>query len=172
MSESAVANKLRLLKLITTVQKAILNGLISERHGRALLTLDDDQQRKMLMRIVNEKLNVRQTEDEVARIQGKPLPSEVEAAKERERLENEENVKIKTTAKTATNKSKQKKAKKSHTTKKATPAPKIKVSDPRIAMNTIKDSVKMIKEGGVKAEMSEQTLKNAYKITIKIPKNK
>lgn len=172
MSQSAVANKLRLLKLITPVQNAILDGLISERHGRALLTLDDDQQRKMLMRIVNEKLNVRQTEDEVARIQGKPLPSEVEAAKERERLENEENVKIKTTAKTATNKSKQKKAKKSHTTKKATPAPKIKVSDPRIAMNTIKDSVKMIKKGGVKAEMSEQTLKNAYKITIKIPKNK
>lgn len=169
MSQSAVANKLRLLKLIVPVQNAILDGLISERHGRALLPLNDDQQRKMLMRIVNEKLNVRQTEDEVARIQGKPLPSEIEAAKERERLANEENVKVskKTTAKTSN-----KKSKKTKSSKKATPAPKIKVSDPRIAMNTIKDSVKMINEGGVKAEMSEQTLKNAYKITIKIPKRK
>ncbi|WP_251546088.1 nucleoid occlusion protein [Limosilactobacillus caecicola] len=160
-SQSAVANKLRLLKLIVPVQNAILDGLITERHGRALLSLNDDQQRNMLMRIVNEKLNVRQTEDEVARLQGKPLPSEIEAQKEQERLANEDNVKIANPAKHKTTKKK--------AAKKA-PAPKIKVSDPRIAMNTIKQSVKMIKDSGLKAELSEQDLKNSYKITIKIPK--
>jgi ParB family chromosome partitioning protein len=170
-SQSAVANKLRLLKLIVPVQNAILDGLITERHGRALLNLNDDQQRKMLMRIVNEKLTVRQTEDEVARLEGKPLPSEVEAQKEAERLANEENVKIKQPKKGKTKKSSTKKAAKK-TAKKAEPAPKIKVSDPRIAMNTIKESVQMIKEGGLDAQLSEQTLKNAYKITIKIPKQK
>ncbi|WP_295729180.1 nucleoid occlusion protein [uncultured Limosilactobacillus sp.] len=161
-SQSAVANKLRLLKLIVPVQNAILDGLITERHGRALLNLNDDQQRKMLMRIVNEKLNVRQTEDEVARLEGKPLPSAVEAKKEKERLANEENVKIK----------RPKKRGKHQSTKKAESAPKIKISDPRIAMNTIKESVKMINDSGLDAELSEQTLKNAYKITIKIPKQK
>lgn len=161
-SQSAVANKLRLLKLIVPVQNAILDGLITERHGRALLSLNDDQQRNMLMRIVNEKLNVRQTEDEVARLQGKPLPSEIEAQKEQERLANEDNVKIAKPAKHQ--RTKKKSAKKA-------PAPKIKVSDPRIAMNTIKQSVKMIKDSGLKAELSEQDLKNSYKITIKIPKN-
>ena len=162
-SQSAVANKLRLLKLIVPVQNAILDGLITERHGRALLNLNDDQQRKMLMRIVNEKLNVRQTEDEVARLQGKPLPSEVEAKKEQERLSNEENVKVKQPKKQST---------KRKAAKKDSPAPKIKISDPRIAMNTIKESVKMINDSGLDAELSEQTLKNAYKITIKIPKQK
>ena len=115
------------------------------------------------MRIVNEKLNVRQTEDEVARLQGKPLPSEVEAQKEQERLANEENVKVKQPKKRSV---------KHKTAKKDSPAPKIKISDPRIAMNTIKESVKMINDSGLDAELSEQTLKNAYKITIKIPKQK
>ena len=62
-SLSFVANKLRLLKLITPVQTAILDHRISERHGRALLDLDEKQQRTMLMRIVNERLTVRQTEE-------------------------------------------------------------------------------------------------------------
>ena len=76
-SQSFVANKLRLLKLITPVQTAILDHRIFERHGRALLDLDENQQRTMLMRIVNERLTVRQTEDEVAKILDRPLPSEV-----------------------------------------------------------------------------------------------
>jgi len=37
LSQSAVANKLRLLKLPTDAQRAIRSGQISERHGRALL---------------------------------------------------------------------------------------------------------------------------------------
>lgn len=171
-SQSAVANKLRLLKLILPVQNAILDGRISERHGRALLNLNEDQQRTMLMRIVNEKLNVRQTEDEVARMLGKPLPSKVEADKERERLANEENVRIK---KPRPAKKKATKKAPKHQTKpqnKEEKLPKINVSDPRIALNTIKDSVKMIQQGGLDAEVSEQTLKNSYKITIKIPKQR
>lgn len=170
-SQSAVANKLRLLKLILPVQNAILDGRISERHGRALLNLNEDQQRTMLMRIVNEKLNVRQTEDEVARLLGKPLPSAIEADRERKRLANEENVRIKQPQKTT----KKAGTKRHHQRAKSSSAvqqPKIKVSDPRIAINTIKDSVKMIKQGGMDAQVSEQTLKNAYKITIKIPKQK
>ncbi len=70
-SQSAVANKLRLLKLIAPVQNAILDRRITERHGRALLELNDDQQREALMEIVNSKLTVKQTEELVAEMTGK-----------------------------------------------------------------------------------------------------
>lgn len=181
ISQSAVANKLRLLKLIKPVQNAILDGLISERHGRALLPLDADGQRKMLMRVVNEKWTVRQTEDEVARYLGKPVPSEVEAKKEVARLASQASVAPQEPAPAAASSSKGQTAhhkpvshKKANSRKAAKPAHQthevINVSDPRIAINTIKDSVKMINDGGLDADLTETTLKNSYKLTIKIAK--
>ena len=171
-SQSAIANKLRLLKLIAPVQNGILDGLITERHGRALLGLNEDQQRKMLMRIVNEKLNVRQTEDEVARLQGKPISSEVEEKREKERIAKEEHPQTVAPAKKARKKFTAKKGNKKTSKDTSDKNTKIVVSDPRIAMNTIKESVQMIRNGGLDAKVSEQTLKNSYKITIKIPKTK
>lgn len=177
ISQSAVANKLRLLKLIKPVQNAILDGLISERHGRALLPLDADGQRKMLMRVVNEKWTVRQTEDEVARYLGKPVPSEVEAKKETARLASQAantpqspapQPKEQPVHHKSANHKKTTSKKTAHSTNQAHEV--INVSDPRIAINTLKDSVKMINEGGLDADMTETTLKNSYKITIKIAK--
>lgn len=181
ISQSAVANKLRLLKLIKPVQNAILDGLISERHGRALLPLDEAGQRKLLMRVVNEKWNVRQTEDEVARYLGKPVPSEVEAKKQAAQLASQVANQEKTAASAPKSKKKAKqptheksRRKSAQSGKAAKPAHQahetINVSDPRIAINTIKDSVKMIKEGGLDADLTETNLKNSYKLTIKIAK--
>ena len=45
VSQSAVANKLRLLRLEAAVQKAVLDGGLSERHARALLRLPDESSR-------------------------------------------------------------------------------------------------------------------------------
>lgn len=181
ISQSAVANKLRLLKLIKPVQNAILDGLISERHGRALMPLDADGQRKMLMRVVNEKWTVRQTEDEVARYLGKPVPSEVEAKKEAAKLASQAAKAHEETSSAAPTAVPQPKKQPVHhkpanrkQTKSTKPAHRahetISVSDPRIAINTLKDSVKMINEGGLDAAMTETDLKNSYKITIKIAK--
>lgn len=96
-SQSFVANKLRLLQLITPVQNAIMDHKISERHGRAMLSLSEDQQRDILMKIVNNDWTVRQTEDEIARMQGKPVPSEVEAQKQRELFGLDEELTVKKT---------------------------------------------------------------------------
>lgn len=181
ISQSAVANKLRLLKLIKPVQNAILDGLISERHGRALLPLDADGQRKMLMRVVNEKWTVRQTEDEVARYLGKPVPSEVEAKKEAAKLASQAakaHEEASSAAPTAVLQPKKQPVHHKPANRKQTKSTKpahrahetISVSDPRIAINTLKDSVKMINEGGLDAAMTETDLKNSYKITIKIAK--
>lgn len=65
-SQSAVANKLRLLTLPEEVQNALLKEQISERHARALLNLSDkDAQVEMLHRIIKEKMTVRKVEDEI-----------------------------------------------------------------------------------------------------------
>ncbi|RRG01351.1 MAG: chromosome partitioning protein ParB, partial [Lactobacillus sp.] len=47
----------------------------------------------------------------------------------------------------------------------------IKVSDPRIAVNTIKHSIKMVKDSGVAAKVSEKDTADSYEITIRIPKH-
>lgn len=67
--QSTIANKIRLLKLDDSVKEALLNEKISERHARSLLKLyDRNDQRKMLDRIINERLTVRQTDKEIEKI--------------------------------------------------------------------------------------------------------
>ncbi|MDD7322444.1 MAG: ParB/RepB/Spo0J family partition protein, partial [Limosilactobacillus mucosae] len=169
-SQSFVANKLRLLKLIKPVQNAILDGRITERHGRALLGLDEDQQRTLLMEIVNQHWNVRETEDAVARLLGKPTSAEKAAQQALEQAAEASDAAepaqassepAKQTAKTPAKKTRAKKKQ-----------PKsIKVNDPRIAVNTIKHSIKMVKDSGVAAKVSEKDMADSYEITIRIPKH-
>lgn len=173
-SQSFVANKLRLLKLIKPVQNAILDGRITERHGRALLGLDEDQQRTLLMEIVNQHWNVRETEDAVAQMLGKPTSAEKAAQQAVQQDAASENVAqaagettetdVTTDSAAAKTPAKKKRAKKKQ--------PKsIKVSDPRIAVNTIKHSIKMVKDSGVAAKVSEKDMADSYEITIRIPKH-
>lgn len=68
-SQSTVANKMRLLKLPEPVQTAMLNKSITERHARALIGLkDEDKQIKLLNEIINNELNVKQTEARIAKM--------------------------------------------------------------------------------------------------------
>lgn len=72
VSQSTIANKLRLLKLPKKVQDSLLYNRISERHARCLLSLEDeDLQVNLLEKIVSEKLTVKQTEEEVSLILNK-----------------------------------------------------------------------------------------------------
>jgi ParB family transcriptional regulator, chromosome partitioning protein len=67
--QSTVANKLRLLKLPTEVQDALLNKTITERHARALIPLKNpEEQVKLLKEIIEKNLNVKQTEERVNKI--------------------------------------------------------------------------------------------------------
>ena len=62
-SQSSVANKLRLLKLPDDVLAALRDNGLTERHGRALLRLPDAESRRAaLAHIVQEGLNVAQTD--------------------------------------------------------------------------------------------------------------
>ena len=64
--QSTVANKLRLLNLDEEVQEAILEDKISERHARSILKLTNpEDQRKILNKIIQERLTVRKTDEEI-----------------------------------------------------------------------------------------------------------
>ncbi len=70
-SRVAVSNTLRLLKLPLAVQKALLEGRITEGHARALLGLASPEAQEAALRTVeNKRLTVRQTEELVRRLQG------------------------------------------------------------------------------------------------------
>ena len=72
VSQSSIANKLRLLSLPKEVQDALLYNKISERHARSLLSLNDsNSQLELLNRIINERLTVRQTEEEISKMLNK-----------------------------------------------------------------------------------------------------
>lgn len=72
-SQSAVANKIRLLNLSDDVQEALLENKISERHARSLLRLETSElQNKMLKRIISERLTVRKTDEEIDKMRNEP----------------------------------------------------------------------------------------------------
>jgi ParB family chromosome partitioning protein len=65
-SRPAVANTLRLLNLPAELQRAVIEGKITEGHARALLGLSDvEKQLAMYKIILDQGLNVRQTESKV-----------------------------------------------------------------------------------------------------------
>jgi len=62
-SRVSIANTIRLLNLNSACQAALLDGSISEGHGRALLGLEDASlQDGLLAQIIKKRLSVRQTE--------------------------------------------------------------------------------------------------------------
>jgi len=65
-NQSTIANKLRILKLSESQLSEIRKNNLTERHGRALLKLNNESDRdKMIRKIVKNDLNVRQTELEI-----------------------------------------------------------------------------------------------------------
>ena len=66
LSQSAISNKLRLLNLDDSVQQALLDNKISERHARSLLSLDSkEEQKKWLDKIISDRLTVRQLDQKI-----------------------------------------------------------------------------------------------------------
>lgn len=63
MAQSTLANKLRLLRLGDKEQDLILRHNLTERHARALLHIEDpDRRRDVLQKVIDQNLNVAQTE--------------------------------------------------------------------------------------------------------------
>lgn len=149
-SQSFVANKLRLLKLSEAAQQAVMHGEISERHGRELLRLDDYHQQLVLHQVMAEHLTVKETHAAVeALVNPQPEPEVTpEPAGQPEPTPEPK------------------------ATKKAT-KPKRKVvrkTDPKVALATLNESVKLIQNAGVKATVNRTETATSYQVVIEIPK--
>ncbi len=70
-SQSTIANKIRLLNLPIEVQEAIKERKITERHGRAILTVKPEEQVKVFEQIVSKGYNVNQSENYIKSVYDK-----------------------------------------------------------------------------------------------------
>ncbi|WP_461214007.1 nucleoid occlusion protein [Lacticaseibacillus sp. GG6-2] len=139
-SQSFVANKLRLLKLSEPVQQAIMNGEITERHGRELLRVDDYHQQLLVHQILNDGLTVKETQAAVEAVLHPELADTPTKAKSAQPA----------------------KAKKRRRTPQS--------HDARMAVNTLKKSVHLIEDAGMPVTMHEEEADGVYRIVIEIPK--
>lgn len=85
-SQSAIANKLRLLRLPSDVLERLRETGLSERHARALLRLDSaEEQRLALDFIIEQRFTVAAAEEYIEALTRTPLPPEPEEAEEQPR---------------------------------------------------------------------------------------
>ena len=81
-NRASVTNTMRLLKLPGEVKKALLEKKITEGHARVLLSLPTPQaQINAMNHIINNDLNVRQTEEYIRNLVGEKRPSEPKQVK-------------------------------------------------------------------------------------------
>ena len=82
-SRVAITNTMRLLNLSEDVQQYILEGVISEGHGRALLAITDSKlQCELAQNVIDDKLSVRELEFLIRKLKTKSEPSKSKAKKE------------------------------------------------------------------------------------------
>ena len=62
-NQSTISNKIRILSLPEDIQIMLVNHKLTERHARALLKVDDDNERRLIVeKVIKHGFNVRQTE--------------------------------------------------------------------------------------------------------------
>lgn len=82
-SRVAITNTMRLLNLSEDVQQYIIEGVISEGHGRALLAITDSKlQCELAQNVIVDKLSVRELEFLIRKLKTKSEPSKSKAKKE------------------------------------------------------------------------------------------
>src|SRR5699024_9868253 len=83
-NQSTIANKLRLLKLPDEVQQASTGKKITERHARALIKLKEPEEQIKLMPAISERqINVKQTEEQRARVNAPKEPEKKKRPKQK-----------------------------------------------------------------------------------------
>ena len=82
-SRVAITNTMRLLNLSEDVQQYIIEGVISEGHGRALLAITDSKlQCELAQNVIDDKLSVRELEFLIRKLKTKSEQSKSKAKKE------------------------------------------------------------------------------------------
>lgn len=93
VSQSYVANKLRLLNFSDIMQKKITDSGISERHARALLRLDDEKTQIIALEKIKEmRLTVAESEALIENMLLDDMPKRINEASARDRIEKLEEI--------------------------------------------------------------------------------
>ena len=160
-NQSTIANKIRILRLDPEILRTIVEKGLTERHGRALLKLPDEELRRMtLEQIVKEDFTVKRTEELVQGILQEIQQDHKEAQEE---TKDEKSVE-KDQTKESSNTYEETKEKKSHTRVKA-------YMNYKIYINTIKEAYRAIREKQEGAEISEEDKGEFIEVILRIPKN-
>src|SRR5699024_8770212 len=140
-SQSTIANKIRLLKLPEDLQKTLIEKDLTERHGRVLLKLPDDELRyAVLDQVLDNNLNVSNTEEVVEDILSDLREEDEKDEKDKKDGEEPPQQNIKS------------------------------LINVRIYLNTLKKAYKAIKEFGINADYKEIDKDDHVEVVIKIPK--
>lgn len=146
-SQSSIANKVRLLKLPPMVKKILCDNKLSERHARALLRMYDEQLQLKALKIICEKhCSVKEAEEIIDSI--------IEKYNE----ENGDKNYLTMTAPASEN------------TKNKKGSVKFVVRDIKIFINTIKETVSLLKRSGVEAKAAQFDRGDYYEFVVRIPK--
>ncbi|WP_297817767.1 nucleoid occlusion protein [uncultured Lactobacillus sp.] len=138
-TQSYVANKIRLLRLTPKVQSFLVSKKISQRHGRALLALNNEDQDRAVSEVVKKGLTVKETEAMVEDLDG--YFESLAAQEQKDQV---------------VKKPKKKK-------------PIIRTgNDFKVQVNTIKQAIKMARESGLEVKYKEDKEEDSYKITIEL----
>ncbi|MCD7880251.1 MAG: ParB/RepB/Spo0J family partition protein [Clostridiales bacterium] len=148
-SQSAVANKLRLLRLSVPVLEALRRNGLTERHGRALLRLPQELQGPVLEAVIDQKLTVSKTEELVERLLQPPQP-DPEPSSSVQEPEPPDAPPEKRPARRR--------------------KPVLLVRDIRLFLNTIDHSMDVMRRSGISASCGREESDDAITLTIVIPK--
>ncbi|MDR2899039.1 MAG: nucleoid occlusion protein [Clostridiales bacterium] len=141
-TQSTVANKLRILRLSPTVRRKLTDNNLTERHARALLRLPSEQaQIDVLSQVIENSLNVSDTEDLISKINN-TYGDNVPAKKQ------EEN--------------------KKPSTKKSRRRILFKTKDIKIFANSIKQTVETMEKSGFKTLYDIEKTPEGYEFRIKV----
>lgn len=141
-SQSAVANKLRILRLPSDVLESLRDAGMTERHARALLRLDSaQQQRQAADFIIEQRMNVASCEQYIDGLcDGAPETAEpeTEPAAEPEKPKKRRSLFV--------------------------------IKDMRIFMNTLNRSLELMRQGGIEADLCRSETDRELVLTVKINK--
>lgn len=144
-SQSAVANKLRLLKLPPDVLDTLRQNGLSERHGRALLRLSDSQaQRDAVSYILENELTVADTDAYIDMLLNPPEDVSDDTADDGDPKPQKESSARRT----------------------------LVLKDVRVFLNSLSRSIDLMKQGGIDAGVERQETEDSLILTITVPKNK
>ncbi|MCQ2607061.1 MAG: ParB/RepB/Spo0J family partition protein [Bacteroidales bacterium] len=87
-NHATIANSLRLLKLPPEIQTGLINGVISEGHAKAILSLDDEtKQRELYTEIVDKGLSVRAAEESARKMKDAKKPTRTSKSLEQKEMQ-------------------------------------------------------------------------------------